>query len=247
MTKRLTLIALTLSLFATVTLISTQNQGDPTLTEVWEPIPAVITPGDWTSAPSDAIQLFDGTDLSAWTGLDNEAMWNVDDGILTVTGGTGDIKTKQAFGDVQLHIEWQTPTEVAGDGQDRGNSGVYLMSRYEIQVLDSFNNRTYSNGQAGSVYKQFSPLVNASREPGEWQVYDIIFLAPRFNDADGVTTPARLTVLHNGVLIQNHVPIKGSSVFIGDPTYEAHPPKAPLLLQDHSNPVSYRNIWIREL
>ena len=174
-------------------------------------------------------------------------MWNVDDGILTVNGGTGDIKTKQAFGDVQLHIEWRTPTEITGDGQDRGNSGVYLMSRYEIQVLDSFNNRTYSNGQAGSVYKQFSPLVNASREPGEWQVYDIIFLAPRFNDAGGVTAPARLTVLHNGVLIQNHVPIKGSSVFIGDPTYEAHPPKAPLLLQDHSHPVSYRNIWVREL
>lgn len=235
------------ALFALLAVGSTQQQGDPSLTEVWDPIPPMVDPGGHGQAPADAIVLFDGSDLSAWRGRDGEARWTVEDEAMTVAGGTGDIMTKHAFGDVQLHIEWRTPSEVAGESQERGNSGVYLMERYEVQVLDSYDNRTYSNGQAGSVYKQHIPLVNASRAPGVWQSYDIIFMAPRFDSNGALDRPATLTVLHNGVLIQNHVTIKGTSVFIGEPTYEAHPPKAPVLLQDHGNPVSYRNIWIREL
>ncbi len=160
---------------------------------------------------------------------------------------SGSIQTKQSFGDCQLHIEWRTPEIVEGKGQGRGNSGIFLMGKYEIQVLDSYNNLTYPNGQAGSIYKQHIPLVNASRAPGEWQSYDIIFTAPVFIDDGGVRKPARVTVFQNGVLIQNHVKILGETVFIGAPGYEPHAEKLPLSLQDHNNPVSYRNIWIREL
>jgi len=222
--------------------------SDPARTEVWEPEPPIVDPGLAAAPPSDAIVLFDGTDLSAWTGADGDpAGWQVEDDAMTVVGGTGDIITRKGFGDVQLHIEWRTPAEVVGEGQGRGNSGVYLMRRYEVQVLDSHDNRTYSNGQAASLYKQHIPLVNASRGPGEWQVYDIVFRAPRFAADGTVKTPAVVTVLHNGVLVQDHVVLRGPTVFIGDPAYEAHSERGPIQLQDHGNPVSYRNIWVREL
>jgi len=164
-----------------------------------------------------------------------------------VTAGTGDILTTEAFGDSQLHIEWATPAVPKGEGQERGNSGVFLMGQYEIQVLDSYNNETYYHGQAGSVYKQYAPLVNASRKPGEWQSYDIIFKAPKFDEQGKVTQRARVTVVHNGVLIQNHVEIYGITYHDRPALYIAHPLQEPLRLQDHGNPVRYRNIWIRRL
>lgn len=225
-----------------------QSQGDPKLTEVWEPVPRVVTPGVGAAVPSDAIVLFDGKDLSEWQHADRStAKWSIAEGAFTVAKGAGDIRTKRAFGDCQLHIEWRAPAQIEGDGQGRGNSGVFLQGRYEVQVLDSYNNRTYSNGQAASIYKQHIPLVNASRKPGEWQTYDIFFRAPRFAENGNVLTPAYLTVVHNGVLVQDHAEIKGSTVFIGSPSYQRHNPKEPLVLQDHANPVSYRNVWIREL
>lgn len=226
---------------------SEAREMQPEETEVWEPEPAVVVPGEAAKPPSDAIVLFDGTDLSAWTGRDGEARWIVQGGAVTVRPRSGDIFTKQAFGDVQLHIEWRTPAALSEDGQDRGNSGVFLMGRYEVQVLDSYQNRTYSNGQAGSIYKQHIPLVNASRPPGVWQTYDIVFRAPRFETDGSLSEPAFVSVLHNGVLIQNHVELAGPTVYVGLPRYEAHADKLPLSLQDHDNPVSYRNIWIREL
>ncbi len=207
--------------------------------------PRVIDPG---SPPSDAIVLFDGKDLSQWQSEKNggPAKWEVQDGVATVNG-TGSIATRQGFGDCQLHIEWASPAVVKGNGQGRGNSGVYLSGRYEIQVLDSYNNKTYYHGQAGAVYKQYAPLVNACRKPGEWQSYDIIYHAPRF-DADGqLSKPGTVTVLQNGVLIQDNVEIKGATGPSGAPKYKAHPLKQPLALQDHGNPVRYRNIWVREL
>ena len=220
----------------------------PEETEVWTPVPEVITPGEGTLPPSDAIILFNGNDLSEWSGMTGSiAPWEVKDGIVTVVPKSGGIKTRRSFGDCQLHVEWRTPAKVKGDGQGRGNSGIFLMERYEIQVLDSYNNSTYSNGQAGSVYKQHIPLVNACKAPGEWQSYDIIFKAPRFNSDGSLLSPAIVTVLHNGVLIQNNVEIQGITTYVGKPSYEPHPDKLPISLQDHSNPVSYRNIWIREL
>ena len=215
-------------------------------TEVWKPVPPVVEAkaGD---VPSDAVVLFDGTDLSAWESVNGgEAQWTVSNGTMTVKPGTGDIKTKESFCDIQLHFEWKTPTDVAGmEGQQRNNSGIFLQQRYEIQVLDSYNNDTYPNGQAGSVYKQTIPLVNAMREPGEWQEYDIIFNAPEF-DGEELVKPGYVTVLHNGVLVQNHTEILGKTEWIGPASYEAHG-CAPLQLQDHSNPVSFRNIWVREI
>lgn len=218
----------------------------PEMTEFWEPEPKVVRPGDAAEAPSDAIVLFDGQDLSKWKAKENggQAEWPVKDGAFYV--GKGDISTKQEFGDFQLHIEWSAPDKVEGKGQGRGNSGIFLQDRYEVQVLDSYQNRTYSNGQAGSIYKQHPPLVNAMRSPSEWNVYDIIYTAPRFKEDGTVFTPARVTVLHNGVLVQNNAEIKGPTEYIGLPQYKPHG-KAPISLQDHGNPVSYRNIWIREL
>ncbi len=166
---------------------------------------------------------------------------------MTVVPGAGNIRTRRRFGDLQLHIEWRTPAEVSGEGQDRGNSGIYLMERYELQVLDSYDNRTYSNGQAGAIYKQHIPMVNASREPGEWQSYDVVFTAPRFGADGALLSPTHMTVFHNGVLILNHVELRGPTKFIGEPEYEAHADRVPLLLQDHGNPVSYRNVWVREI
>ena len=221
---------------------------DPKISEVWEPEPPIVTPGMGAAAPSDAIVLFDGKSSGEWVMVNDGSplKWEVSDGAMTVKPKTGGIRTKRDFGDFQLHIEWRAPSEIEGEGQDRGNSGIFLQSRYELQVLDSYNNRTYSNGQAGSIYKQHMPLVNASRAPGEWQTYDVIYTAPRFND-DGIrTAPARVTVLHNGVLIQHNTAILGTTEYRQMPQNVAHG-KAPLMLQDHSNPVSYRNIWVREL
>ncbi len=211
--------------------------------------PPIVTPGR-TSAdpPSDAIVLFDGRDLSKWRSADGSpAKWLVRDGYMEVVPGAGEIVTADSFGDCQLHVEWATPAIVKGEGQERGNSGVFLMGRYEIQVLDSYQNETYFHGQAGAVYKQYAPLVNASRPPGQWQTYDIIFKAPKFDDQGKVTERARVTVLHNGVLIQNNVEIYGITYHDRPALYIAHPPGQPLHLQDHGNPVRYRNIWIRRL
>jgi hypothetical protein len=206
--------------------------------------PKVIDAGP---PPSDAIVLFDGKNLSQWeSAKGGDAKWKVEDGIATVNG-TGSIQTKQAFGDCQLHVEWATPAEVKGEGQGRGNSGVYIQGRYEVQVLDSYNNKTYFHGQAGSIYKQHAPLVNVCRKPGEWQVYDIIFHAPRFDAEGKLTKAATVTVLQNGVLVQDHTEILGTSSHAGAPKYTAHALKQPLTLQDHNNPVRFRNIWIREL
>jgi hypothetical protein len=207
--------------------------------------PRVVDPGP---PPSDAIVLFDGKDLSQWKNEKDggPARWDVKDGVATVNH-TGSILTKQAFGDCQLHVEWASPAAVKGKGQGRGNSGIYLQNRYEIQVLDSYNNPTYFHGQAGALYKEYAPLVNASRKPGEWQIYDIIFHAPRFEKNGKLKKPGTVTVLHNGVLVQDNVKILGATVNVGHPKYTAHNLKEPLLLQDHGNPVRYRNIWIREL
>ncbi len=217
------------------------------VTERWQPEPEVVIPGEQGRPPSDAIVLFDGDDLDQWVAASGGApSWRVEDGALTVLPRSGDILTREHFGDVQLHIEWRTPAEVKGEGQGRGNSGVFLMERYEVQVLDSFDNPTYANGQAASVYKQHIPLANASRAPGQWQTYDIIFMAPRISSNGSLLHPATVTVLHNGVLVQNHAVIAGQTVYVGAPGYEAHG-EAPLRLQDHGNPVSYRNIWVRRL
>ncbi len=221
---------------------------DPKATEVWEPEPRVVTPGATTStAPSDAIILFDGSNLAEWTNSKGEAAgWNVADGAMTVVKGTGTVQTKRNFGSVQLHIEWRTPAVVVSEGQGRGNSGVFLNGIYEVQVLDSYNNRTYSNGQAASIYKQYMPLVNACRPPGEWQTYDIIYMQPEFNK-DGIKVKSgTLTVIQNGILVQNNIEIRGTTPYIGLPKNPAHA-DGPLILQDHGNPVSYRNIWVREL
>ncbi len=223
--------------------------GDPKLSEVWQPEPGVITPGKTSQdAPSDAIVLFNGKDLSQWQSANGgDPKWKLKEGYVQVAAGTGNIQTKKAFGDCQLHVEWRTPDTVKGDGQGRGNSGIFLMGLYELQVLDNYKNRTYSNGQAGSIYKQRMPLVNVCRPPGEWQTYDIIFTAPRFNNDSTLKSAARITVLQNGVLVQNDFSLWGGTEYIGIPVYKMHADKLPLVLQDHGNPVCYRNIWIREL
>lgn len=221
---------------------------DPKATEVWEPEPRKVTGSLQYAPPSDAIVLFDGKNGNMWQQRkDSSALqWTVADGAMTVKAGTGDIITTKNFGDCQLHIEWRTPATIVGEGQGRGNSGIFLQSRYEVQMLDSYDNRTYSNGQAGAIYKQTIPLVNAMNPPGEWQAYDIIFKAPCFNQ-DGIrVSSGYVTVLHNGVLIQNHTEIQGTTEYIGLPKNVAHG-KAPIILQDHGNPMSFRNIWIREL
>ena len=239
-------------------------------TEVWEPVPPKVVPGIWSLPPSDAIVLFGGENLAAWHkpkydyGVDmeqveqiiraktkstdfTEAEWEVKDGAMIVRPGGGALETKRAFGDVQLHLEWLSPADPGKEGQAYSNSGVFLMGLYEVQVLNSYANETYPNGQAGAVYKQHIPLVNASRPPGEWQSYDIVFKAPRFDFDGSLLSPAFLTVFHNGVLIQNHAELKGPAIYIGEPHYTPHPEKMPLLLQDHGDKVRFRNIWIREL
>lgn len=206
--------------------------------------PKVIDSGAPGGAPSDALVLFDGKDLSKWQAMNGgEAKWTVANGAMTVNR-SGSIRTKEEFGDVQLHVEWATPSEVKGEGQGRGNSGVYLQGRYEIQVLDSYNNKTYFDGQAGAFYGHNAPLVNASRKPGEWQSYDIIFHAPK-PGAQGKVEPGSFTVLHNGVLVQDHIPVKGDATTAAE--FKGKGTKGPLILQDHGNPVRFRNIWIRPL
>ncbi len=217
-------------------------------TEVWEPVPPKVkAPQD--GVPSDAIVLFDGSDLNEWVADDGgEPTWNLEGDAMTVARREGGIRTKREFCDVQLHIEWRSPTDIEGmDGQNRGNSGVFLQERYEVQVLDSHDNETYPNGQAASIYKQSIPLVNATRPRGEWQAYDIIYTAPRFGTDGELEKPAYVTVLHNGVLVQNHFEIQGKTEWIGAPSYDEAHGCAPLALQDHDAAVSFRNIWVREL
>jgi len=215
------------------------------------PLPPVVDPGAAgppAAAPSDAIVLFDGKDLSQWEDAKGEpAKWKVEDGFMEVVAKTGSIRTKKGFGDCQLHIEWATPPAVSGEGQERGNSGVFLMDTYEIQVLDSYDNRTYADGQAAAIYGQYPPLVNASRKPGEWQTFDIIFRRPRFGADGKLVEPARMTVFHNGVLVHDNDKLTGPTAHKARPPYKVHADQLPLSLQDHGNPVRYRNIWLREL
>lgn len=224
----------------------------PEMTEIWEPEVRIIKPGQkYGDAPSDAIVLFDGTNLEKeWVSERGGGTpgWKVEDGAITVVPRTGGIKTKREFENFQLHIEWRSPSVVKGESQGRGNSGVFLQGIYEVQVLDNFNNRTYRNGQAGSIYKQNPPMVNACKAPGEWQTYDIIYTAPLFK-ADGTyLVPPKITVLHNGVVVQNAAEVRGPTVYIGVPEYFVAPHgKGPIALQDHGDLVSFRNIWIREL
>ncbi len=242
-----------------VTSWSQQNNTDnmyieptkPEATEVWTPKPKTVTPGKNNAAPSDAIILFDGSNFDEWVSArdSSEVKWILNkDRSMTVKLGwsVGDIQTKRNFGDVQLHIEWKSPEKISGDGQNRGNSGVFLQKLYELQVLDNNNNDTYVNGQVGAVYKQSIPLAKASAPTGEWNAYDIIYHAPVFGVYGDVEKKATMTVLHNGVLIQDHFEIIGPMTFIGWPKYKPHG-KLPILLQNHNSEVSYRNIWIREL
>ena len=215
------------------------------------PIPPVVDPGPAgppAPAPSDAVVLFDGKDLAQWEDMKgNPAGWKISDGFMEVVAKTGSIRTRKGFGDCQLHVEWATPAVVSGEGQGRGNSGVFLMDSYEVQVMDSYNNRTYADGQAAAIYGQFPPLVNACRPPGEWQSYDIVFRAPRFGPDGSLLKPARMTIFHNGILVHDNAELTGPTAHKARPPYKAHPDKLPISLQDHGNPTRYRNIWLREL
>lgn len=229
-------------------------------TEYYSPVPPVVTPGtySYSTAPSDAIILFDGKNLDQWSAADDvtkPAKWIVADSVITVNKKAGDIQTKAKFTDFQLHIEYRIPANITGSGQARGNSGIFLASLpwgpggYELQVLDNYQNTTYVNGQVGSMYKQAVPLANACRKPGEWQTYEVIWTAPKFNDHGILQSPARVTVLHNGVLVQNNTTLLGDTPYIGQPSYRVHG-AAPIKLQSHgdpSEPISYRNIWLRQL
>ena len=230
----------------------------PEDTEVWQPEPKVVTPGvNNTAPPSDAIVLFDGKNLEEWVSTQDKtpAKWIVANGVLTVNKAAGNIETRRSFRNYQLHIEWKVPENITGSGQARGNSGVFLASTgtgdagYELQVLDSYNNKTYVNGQAGSIYKQNPPLMNANRKPGEWQTYDVVWTAPVFNEDGSRKTAAYVTVFFNGVLVQNHFELTGETRYIGQPFYKKYD-AAPIKLQAHgdpSEPISYRNIWVREI
>ncbi len=247
------LLSLSAFTFAQTTTPATADLTKPETTEVWDPQPVVVTPAAehfWSQPPSDAIVLFGDKNrsFSSWKGTSGIVAWTIDkEGFFTVKPGTGDITTKQNFGSCQLHIEWRSPDEPADKtGQGRGNSGIFFQDRYEVQVLNSYQSKTYANGQAGSVYKQHVPLVNATEAQGKWNAYDIVFEAPKFRKNGTVEKPAYITVFHNGILVQNHVEVQGPTEYIGTPTYKLHG-DAPIHLQDHSNMVSYRNIWIRPL
>ncbi|HTJ29497.1 MAG TPA: DUF1080 domain-containing protein [Acidobacteriaceae bacterium] len=256
--KKLSSFALLLAVAAPL-IAQDAAKPKPEDTEIWEPVPAVVTPGDKPGAPpSDAVVLFDGKSIDQWVYAKSKApaQWKVADGILTVVkDGKGNIETKKTFKDYQLHVEWRVPANITGSGQARGNSGIFLASTgegdsgYELQVLDAYNNKTYVNGMAGSLYKQAIPLANPARKPGEWETYDIVWTAPRFNEDGSVKTPAYATVFFNGVLVENHFELKGETLYIGKPFYKAYD-RAPIKLQAHgdkSEPLSYRNIWIRPL
>jgi hypothetical protein len=230
----------------------------PTVPTLPEPIhdttrarPRVVNPGPVVlsaRAPSDAQVLFDGRDLSEWRSRDGTpARWKVENGYVEVVAGAGGITTTRAFGDSQLHVEWAAPAPPAHTGQDRGNSGVFLMGQYEVQVLDSYENATYADGQAAAIYGQYPPLVNASRAPGEWQSYDIVFRRPRFNERRELVEPARITVMHNGILVHDGVTLTGPTSHRRRPPYSAHADRLPISLQDHASPVRFRNIWVRDL
>ncbi|OYW29780.1 MAG: hypothetical protein B7Z44_03395 [Caulobacter sp. 12-67-6] len=233
-------------------------QNRPEDTEVWTPVPAKVEPAATAGqAPADAIVLFDGDDLDQWVSAKDKspAGWTVAGGVLTVNKARGNIETRRAFRDYQLHLEWRIPADIDGTGQGRGNSGVFLASTgpgdegYEVQILDSYGNATYANGQAASVYKQHPPLANASRRPGEWQTYDIVWRAPAFGADGALVSPAKVTVLHNGILVQDNAVLAGETVYIGKPSYRLHG-ATPIKLQAHGDPsvpISFRNIWLREL
>jgi alpha-3'-ketoglucosidase len=252
--------ALAVLLLASVAASAAAQGGNPRpeATEVWKPVPRVVTPGRTDlAAPSDAIVLFDGRDESQWVSAQDHspAAWDVHGGVLTVNKKAGNIETKRSFTNYQLHLEWKVPTGITGSGQARGNSGLFLASTgpgddgYEIQILDSYKNSTYVNGQAASIYKQYPPLVNAMRPPGEWNVYDVVWTAPTFKADGSLDTPAYVTAFQNGVLVQNHVALLGPTLYIGKPSYRAHGPE-PIKLQAHgdpSQPISFRNIWVRVL
>ena len=214
------------------------------------PHPPVVDPGPAPEKPApppaDAIVLFDGTNLDAWIGKDGQVPWKIENGAMVATPKSGDLRTREKFGSCELHIEWASPAEVKGEGQGRGNSGVFLMEQYEVQILDSYNNVTYADGQAAALYGSYPPRVNACRPPGEWQSFDIVFTAPVFKEGK-VEKPARITVKHNGILVHDDVELLGASRYKNVAQYRAHPDRLPIRLQDHSNPVRFRNIWIRPL
>jgi hypothetical protein len=251
------IIAVTLALLVQAT-AADPPKPRPEDTEQWTPVPKIVSPGPAVDAapPSDAIVLLGDGGLGEWASVNTggPAGWLFDKGVMTVKKGTGNVQTKRRFTNYQLHLEWRIPAKISGSGQGRGNSGLFLASTgdgdagYEIQILDSYRNETYVNGQAGSIYKQHPPLANAMRAPGEWQSYDIVWTAPVFNSDGSLKSPARITAFHNGVLIQNDAVLKGETTYIGKPAYKAHGP-SPIKLQDHgdpSEPISFRNIWIRE-
>ena len=252
-------LAMTALLAGSLGAAHAQQTGKPEETEVWEPVPKVVVPGKTSGeAPSDALILFDGKNLDQWVSADDRntpAKWAMAGGVLTVSKEMGNIETKRNFGNYQLHLEWRIPANISGTGQGRGNSGVFLASLgkgdlgYELQILDAYNNKTYVNGMAGSIYKQLIPLANPARKPGEWQTYDVAWTAPTFAADGAMATPARVTVLFNGVVVENNVSLLGPTLYIGKPTYQRHGP-APIKLQAHgdkSEPLSFRNIWVREL
>ena len=264
-----TLFRTTIAFLAAVTLIAglqicaqvpAASKPRPEDTEFYQPVPPVVTPAATIGMPpSDAIVLFNGKDTQQWVAARDgttPADWEVHDGVMTVKkGGIGNIQTRQKFKDYQLHLEWKIPADIAGDGQARGNSGVFLASTgpgdagYELQILDSYHNATYTNGMLGSLYKQATPLANAARKPGEWSSYDVIWTAPRFNADGTLKTPAFATVFENGVLVEDHFQLKGETLYIGQPFYRAYD-TAPIKLQAHgdkSEPISFRNIWVREV
>jgi hypothetical protein len=252
------IVILTALLAATFYMAHAQGRGKPEETEYYSPVPPVVTPGGTVSdAPSDAIILFDGKNLDQWVNTNDStsAKWILADNVMTVNKSTGDIQTRSSFTDFQLHIEYRIPNNISGSGQARGNSGIFLAALpwgaggYELQVLDNYKNTTYVNGQVGSMYKQAVPLANACKKPGEWQTYDVVWTAPKFSKEGILKSLARVTVFHNGILVQNNTTLLGDTPYIGQPSYRKHGP-APIKLQAHgdkSEPISYRNIWLRPL
>ncbi|MEN6311397.1 MAG: DUF1080 domain-containing protein [Acidobacteriota bacterium] len=240
-----------LAFFLAAALPAAAAQDQWQIHDLSRPMAPVVDPGPAgppAPAPADAVVLFDGRDLSGWTDAKGQpARWKVENGYMEVVPKTGSIRTVRGFGDCQLHVEWMAPSPAKGEGQDRGNSGVFLMDLYEVQVLDCYGNKTYADGQTAAIYGQYPPLVNACRPPGEWQTYDIVFHRPRFDKDGQVVTPARMTVFHNGLLVHECAQLTGPTAHHAQPPYKMHADKLPVSLQDHSHPVRFRNIWIRNL